>query len=568
MLKSFSHDLRLPVRPWWLLWALLLCLGGLIPNRSLPWLAFDRDALAAASVAVLAVALLLKRKVGVELPDFSSVLGVLALVPASQAMAGIVFFAGDAWMASLFLVGLSLTICIGASVHKAHASELSDAIFGAFLIAAIVSVGMALYQWMRIDDLDFWVIDLPFGGRPYANIGQPNHLATMIGLGLVGLWWFFETRRASGKVSLLAATYLLFGLAMTQSRTAWVFVPMLIGASFFFRSQLRARSYRSWVIGLGAVYALFVASWGAINAALLFELQFGLRERLSPGTRLHHWHEMAVAIADRPFFGWGWNQVAVAQQAVALKFPPATELIDHSHNLILDLLVWNGLVIGVPIVVLGMLWFVRMVRRVSTPEGVLTLLALTVFLTHALLEFPHTYAYLLLPCGLLIGVLCDLHPPVRRYTVNRSIAAIACVVFMAAFVWTAREYYEAKHNLQVLRFESARIGTARNSKAPDLFVLTQLRAFLVMNRIKPGEAVSIQQLDLMGKVVQRYPEHLFMLRYAMAAASLGRVDLAEDALARLCRIQAEGVCKADLDAWRLLAKTTYPSMRSVVLPTP
>jgi O-antigen ligase len=496
------------------------------------------------------------------------VLIALALVPAAQAAAGIIYFAGDAWMASLFLVGLALTICIGASAHKAFASELSDAIFGAFLIAAILSVGMALYQWMRIDDLDFWIIDLPLGGRPYANIGQPNHLATMIGLGLVGLWWLFVTRRVSGMVSLLCAAYLLFGLAMTQSRTAWVFVPMLIAASFLFGRSLQPQRYRPWLIGLGATYAFFVVSWGSINRALSFDLQFGMQERLNPGTRLHHWHEMVSAIAERPFFGWGWNQVSVAQQAVALKFAPANELIDHSHNLILDLLVWNGLLVGLPIAILGVLWLVAMARRVNTPQGVLTLLALLVFFTHALLEFPHTYAYLLLPCGLLIGILCNLHAPVRRFEVSRPVAAAVCVALMGTFVWTAIEYYEAKNNLQVLRFESARLGTSRNSKAPDLVVLTQLRAFLTMNRIKPGETISFEQLELMRKVVQRYPEHLFMLRYAMAAASLGKVDAAEDTLARLCRIQAEGVCKTDMAAWRLLASTTYPRMRPVTLPTP
>lgn len=61
------------------------------------------------------------------------------------------------------------------------------------------------------------------------------------------------------------------------------------------------------------------------------------------------WHQMLLAIKEQPLLGYGWNQVGVAQLSVYLDYP-TTEWTEHSHNILLDLLIWNGIPLGILII--------------------------------------------------------------------------------------------------------------------------------------------------------------------------------------------------------------------------
>src|SRR5512139_1775618 len=125
-----------------------------------------------------------------------------------------------------------------------------------------------------------------------------------------------------------------------------------------------------------------------------------LEERLAPGTRWLHWAALWDAVRLEPWTGYGWQQVTLAQQQTALAHAPSHEMIQNSHNIVLDLLLWNGAVLGgaVSIAVIG--WFVTRVRRCDSLEGFVLIAVIGVIGTHALLEYPLDYAYLLLPFGI------------------------------------------------------------------------------------------------------------------------------------------------------------------------
>ena len=89
-------------------------------------------------------------------------------------------------------------------------------------------------------------------------------------------------------------------------------------------------------------------------------------ERASTGhLRLGIWQQMLYAISDRPWFGYGWNQTSVAQVAVS-EYYRIPEWVRSSHNFVLDFLVWNGLLIGLPF--LGYLIYLayRLISRVNS----------------------------------------------------------------------------------------------------------------------------------------------------------------------------------------------------------
>src|SRR5437867_2317532 len=93
------------------------------------------------------------------------------------------------------------------------------AMAGGVLAGAVISAGLALCQWLRLDLLGFLQSDLPDGvdARPFANLGQPNLLATLLMLGLLATAILYNVGRFGAPVALPLVALLGFSLAMTQS---------------------------------------------------------------------------------------------------------------------------------------------------------------------------------------------------------------------------------------------------------------------------------------------------------------------------------------------------------------
>jgi O-antigen ligase len=153
-----------------------------------------------------------------------------------------------------------------------------------------------------------------------------------------------------------------------------------------------------------AVFAVATAAWPTLYSMGMQGGVPGLEQRLPVGTRLTHWATIIDAIGQRPWFGYGWGQVGVAQQQAALSHGASGEWLSFSHNVVLDLMVWSGVPIG-GLVTLGCVyWLYAQVRSCRDAGTLMALSAIAALATHALLEYPLAYAYFLLPLGLLVGM--------------------------------------------------------------------------------------------------------------------------------------------------------------------
>lgn len=86
----------------------------------------------------------------------------------------------------------------------------------------------------------------------------------------------------------------------------------------------------------------------------------------------------------------------------------------------------------------------------------------------------------LLPAGLMMGALDTLHPSRVVIELSRSVGIIFLCLGAATTTWVAVEYNMAERSLERVRFERNRAYPSRNSEAPDLLLLTQLREFCVI----------------------------------------------------------------------------------------
>ena len=385
-----------------------LCLGYLLPGHLAPWVSFQQQVAAALGCLFVGLGACMPRpRLGVKflVPSLAIGAALLSLIPLLQYAFGQVRFSSDAVLAFLYVAAFALCVIVGAALSESRGARWLDELFAVFVVAGSVSAVVAFMQWLEVRG-GIWVVDMPLGDRPFANLAQPNHLATLLALGLVGVLLLFQHRKLGMMAVGLLAALMGAALVMTQSRTGWMFCVLLVIWRAWGGRRIALRP-RLPVLALAvAVFAGGVVIFPTLNEALLLSKGTAtIVERATSTTRLAHWAVLGDAASRAPWLGYGWQQVSVAQQAALLDHPPVFEALTNSHNIVLDLVLWMGLPLGLLVSAGVTVWLVRQIRACEDADQWVVLAAIGAILLHAMLEFPLDYAYFLLPLGLLMGSL-------------------------------------------------------------------------------------------------------------------------------------------------------------------
>jgi O-antigen ligase len=543
--------IRQPLTPFWLVgWSLAVAVAWLLPNHYPPWSTFHMDAWMAVVLLLLAAAIFVRSVAPVVLHGITLLTAMLVVVPGLQYGFGQIMSAGTAWVSTAYLVGFMLALLVGARWESASTGQLADGLFLAIGIAALVSVGLQLHQWFGLGLLDIWSMGDGYG-RPFANFGQPNQLGTFLLWGLLATAWGLIRKKIGIWTTLLMAFYLLFGLALTQSRTVWVAVVMLISAGWIWR-RLWLDSRGPWVVtALGLYFAICVLSIGWLSQLFLLPQTTNVGDiaRVSGELRPAVWSLFIDASLQQPWFGYGWNQVASAQMTAALNHPALHIIFLHSHNLFLDLVLWCGIPMGVFVSFYLVRWVWQRLCMVGTPDDAVLLLFLLVVGNHAMLELPLHHAYFLFPTGLIMGAL-NVRLNVRPVLILGRWSAIG--VWLASLILLSlliRDYTRVEASYQVLRFEWAHIKTKIRGEPPEVLLLTQWRDFVRLARFEPTNGMSDERLDWMRKITITSPSTGFFHKTAAAMAMNQRPEEAKLWLKKLCKVSSESQCAIVKASW-------------------
>lgn len=556
-----------------------LCLAFVLPNHYSPWVSFHQEFAAAVAFVPLLAWASFQRHTS---PALARGATALAFVPLAQLIFGHLYFSGDAWMSILYLLGFALSVYAGSCAVQ-QASETVDArltrltaVWVGLLLAALVSVALAAHQWLGLARLGLFIVDLPPDGRPFANLAQPNQLATLLLLGIAGLMFVWESGRSRAITTLAAVVLLVFGLAMTGSRSVLLTIVWLVPAYAALRRRCALRTTPSAFAFVLATYLVLSLSWRPLNDVLLLseDASGALDRMLAPGIRSVYWTSMIDAIGRAPWAGYGWGQIGVAQTATALDYAATQAFFDSSHNLILDVALWSGVPVAL-VVSLGLaLWFGVQVRSCATALSWVTLVAVAIVFTHAMVEYPLRYSYFLLPVGLWMGSLSGVSgPPLRMCSHPRRGAPVvlrplAAMALLLMFVAVVAEYFPYEEDWRGIRFREARIGSQPPTDPPPHLLLTNLHELVVFARLAPQVKMSPQQLESMRKVSERYAYGSIMYRYALAQALNHDHKGAQLTLARICKMHTVSMCISARRDWALMAESVYPQLASVSFPVP
>lgn len=541
----------------------------LAPNHYPPWTSFHGEMAAFAGLIALCCAVLSTKKPVLfdrALLLFLFLLGIICM----QWGLGQIAYGGDALVSGLYLFGFALAWWLGTNLAST-ASRINDAAM-ILVVGATVSVFIAMLQWLRMEaNLGIFAADLEPGMRPFGNLGQPNHLATLALMGIVlsTAMYFGRYLKAWQWIALVA--FLTFGLVLSQSRSG-LLSAFVLGVFFLLYSRRlwRPGSWKyifTWWIVLIALVNL----WTPLNEALYLQ---PARHQLTADDRprVIMWKQMIAALEQSPWVGYGWRQTVVAQKIGADEIE-GTVPTDYAHNLPLDLLVWLGIPLGGSLIFLIGYWLLNAAKRAKTPAEFFLLAAVIPVGIHSLLEFPFAYAYFLFPVGWLLGTLAarqdtDMYRHqghIRKFSQPGMAAFI--LVFAGLCSWVTLEYLKVEEDYQVMRFEMRRVGaTPANYSPPRLTLLTQFDEVLTVGRMVPSVDMKPEVLSRMGMASNNLSWATLQLNYAVALGLNGQPDEASRQLQNLRNIYGERSYEQALEVFISLRNSKYPQLASVKLP--
>ena len=89
-----------------------------------------------------------------------------------------------------YFLAAGLVLMLGRAWEEREPGKPGNFLFHALWMAAMVTSGIMLAQWLRISVSEVWVNPVPPWGRPFGNLIQPNNAGSLLLLGMVSLLWF------------------------------------------------------------------------------------------------------------------------------------------------------------------------------------------------------------------------------------------------------------------------------------------------------------------------------------------------------------------------------------------
>lgn len=520
--------------------AILISLAWLMPVHYRPWVTYTGELYAFLALFALA-AICLKEKL--KIPAVSLPLLLLAGVPLIHFLVGQVFFFSTAMMGFIFVFSFWLSSVLGYnfSIGNYKREETFAHLSYVFLASGTLTGIIAICQWTNLDVTLPGMVNISGNQRPYANFAQPNNMATFLVMALMSCLYLYEKKKIHTKWLFACAAVIVIGVALSQSRTAWVAaIAIILYLAFYqYKGIIRLKWYYSitWLIFfIACIVAFPLLSQLAAQAMDTDVVQS--RNVVSRATgdmsRIAIWQQMLAAIQAQPWFGYGWYQTSAAFVSVS-DTVQGPVWIRSAHNFIIDFLLWNGLIIGLPFLAyFGYLGF-QLQRWVNTPESVIGILMIGAFVTHAMFEFPQHYAYFLLPVGFILGTVLAQNPKIKTVVMPSVGMKFIFAVGLLLLIVIYRDYDVAVPKLgQSIRYEKQ---PEKITNEKPIYLLTEFNHRIAWIRLNPYSKASADQILEGEQMVLSYPTKYNLIKYAKLLAFNGYEAEAKHQLQRLKIIQ-------------------------------
>lgn len=529
--------------------SVLIAFGWLSPFHVYPWVTFSSE-LASFGAAFAVMTLFLTKEIKIPRPQIL-MLGIV-LLPLLQFYFGLILDFSVAFLSFVYLFTFWLMMLCGynLSIQAENREKLMIGFSLVVLIAGLLSSFMAVVQWLNLESYLYGIMGLR-GNRPYANFGQPNNLATFLIIGLMGALYLYEKRKLTLWLLIPISSIILFATVLTQSRTSWI-VCIFFFFYWIYTQYRNSPRFNFPKLLLWTAFYFVLAAYvlPLFTQILTSSIDTGVTQTASIAQRagsgherLGMWMQILHAIAERPLLGYGWNQTSIAV-VESIEFNTVQVWFNSAHNIILDLLVWNGVPLGVLIVGYLSLWLLWLNKTAKDSTSIIAIMMVCAILIHAMLEFPQRYAYFLLPMGFLLGLIQAQTPQLKGITIQKNVVRCVWLISVIVLLLIWRDYKLFQDNSRLI-FKGKQpteeiLGSSR------ILLLTQFQKRLDWIALDPKTRFSEAQLSEFAEMVKNKSTPYNLKKFAQVLVYNQQNKEAEKYLYILNRLYKKDVSLADI----------------------
>lgn len=533
-----------------LLSVVLLAVAWLLPFHKTPWTTFGSEQLTFLAAFSLLGAFI-QQPLKIPKPQWFGAL--ILLIPLLQWAMGQVLYLSNALLCTGYLLMFWLMVVAGYNLSLDPVARTT--LFKRFCLL-LIGVGLlssviAVLQWLDLNSYFSPVMNTLKGNRPYANFAQPNNLATFLTMSVLACLYLYEKRLCPNRGLIPIVLLLLFTIVLTQSRTSWVVALFILG---YWSIKVFNRSKRFSIMNCIAWVGVFIGmivllpdinTWVASFSNQDVITTSTVVERASSGyLRFDMWSQSLVAIGQQPWLGYGWNQTGMAQIA-AFDLYPTHEWYKSAHNVVLDLLIWNGIPLGVLILLYLAGWLYWLNKGAKETVSIIASLMVCAILIHALLEFPIHYAYFLLPMGFLLGIIQAQYPRLPSIELPRNLLRLYLVVGLVFIAVVYRDYDLYRYQNSLVHQKQLDAEQQADLQQP-IWLLTQFKDRIWWLQLDPHSQLSADELQHLKRLVANSASAYDVLKYARVLAFNGKKAEAEQQLWILKELHGQTMQYADL----------------------
>jgi len=512
-------------------------LAFVIPFHFFPYAAFYNDLTVIFGIAIAFAFLGREKKTVIYIPWITALPVGLAIVISMQAAFGMLIFKQDAIFPVAYLIMAALAIVLGSSIAtwKNGLSRICTALAWAFLTAGLVSVVISLIQFLGMESV-FSPFILPIkhassmAVRPFANLGQPNHLALLLCFSIASVWLLFQLNQLNVKISIIFMLVLVLGLVLTQSRIVWIIIPTFGFLAWYCQRKLGNHKVNNFiVIGFILLYIGLVIGLPFITASPLLDM--GMQSAVQRiGTKAQSerlvllqqaWH---IAMSH-PFIGAGWYQFGSQQIAIAPDFA-AGPYARYAHNIILNFASELGWPITILIFITVIYWlYVTFIRSELSKEKAFAAFVFAGVIVHSITEFPLWYGYVLIPMALLMGAVHKKSKATLKIELPRIYLIFLFLSISVALISISKDYRRVIAGYRTLDLEliGLRFKNSATTK-PEFTLFPQFYDYFQFAKTEASAGMSEENIAFSERVAKRFGGAPVLMDMSLIYALNGRQD--------------------------------------------
>ncbi|WP_284213663.1 O-antigen ligase family protein [Comamonas jiangduensis] len=440
---------------------------------------------------------------------------------------------GDYILGAGYFLIFFLSVLVGININ-----ERVDLFFFIVIAFAVISSLLALTQWLAPEIKNLYIREVPYGGRVFANTGQPNHLATMLALGVAST--LAVTHKISKNFQIFLIFILAFATSLTQSRTGIL--------------QFFAISFFTYILSEGGIKKkitlLFPSIFILISTYLVREISFRTelpipRDILETGVqsiRTTHWLSLLEAFLKEPLLGYGWLHTAEAH-LIGSNNAGKELILSYAHNIIFDFFLWFGIIGGVTFILTFILFFVdfNSTKEIKNPQ-IIGFTGFSIFFIHCLLEYPFSYLHILIPASIFLGI--SLQNCESNFLLKFKYKAFLFFITSFVFLITLIDYSKSIKSIEAMRFEYLGIINKKSEiKENKIIILDQLEGWMKNSYKLPSKEIGEKELIAYEKAALRYGTNRLILHAALANNYHGKIKESKYFINNLCKINTSRECE-------------------------